>query len=209
MEASRMGLLSATVSMTRYRIDGDIEKPVMESVARALRKNSIEDIDNDPAEKAVGWTSFDTPYRPDFEGSSFSIGPYFIFCIRIDKKTIPAKLVTKHVTLATARRLAETGRPYLSRDEKKEIKEHVVNVLSLRIPAVPNIYDILWSLESRQVCFFSNLKSANEEFETLFQKSFKLTPIRLFPFTMAERMAGLDPGEKDVLASLSATRFSP
>ena len=140
-------------------------------------------------------------------GSSFSIGPHLIFSMRIDKKSIPSKLVTKHVSLATSRRLEETGKAYLSRDEKKEIKEHVLNVLSLRIPAVPTVYDLLWNVEKHHLYFFSNLKSANEEFETLFHRSFKIMPIRLFPYTLATLEAGLSAGEKDVLNKLSPTRF--
>ena len=202
-----MGLLSAAASMTRYRLIGEIEKPFIESVTKALKKNMIDEIDNEASEKAVGWTSFDTPFKPDFNGSSFSIGPYLIFSMRIDKKTIPPKLITKHVATATTRRLSETGRSYLSRDEKKEIKEHVISVLNLRLPAVPNVYDVLWNPEAHQICFFSNLKSANEDFETLFYRSFKIMPIRLFPYTMADLGAGLEPAEKDVLNGLSATRF--
>lgn len=202
-----MGLLAAAASMTRYRVNGEIEKPIIESVTKALKKNTIDDIDNEASEKAVGWTSFDKPFKPDFNGSSFSIGAYLIFSMRIDKKTIAPKLITKHMALATARRLSETSRSYLSRDEKKEIKEHVINVLSLRVPAVPHVYDVLWRPESRQICFFSNLKSANEDFETLFYRSFKVMPIRLFPYTMADMGAGLEPAEKDVLNALSVTRF--
>ncbi len=202
-----MGLLSPTVSVTRYRIEGEIEDPVLETLARALRKNAITDIDDEPTDKAVGWTSFDSPYMPDFKGSSFSIGAILIFSLRIDKKNIPPKLITKHVSQAVSRRLTETGRSYLSREEKKEIKDHVISTLSLRLPAVPSVYDILWNLERRQLCFFSNLKSANEEFETLFHRSFRIMPIRLFPYTMAEMEAGLSSGEKDVLNKLSPTRF--
>jgi hypothetical protein len=202
-----MGLLSSTISLTRYRIDGEIKTPVIETIARGLRKNAIGDIDNDPSEKAVGWTSFNSPYHPEFKGSSFIIGPYFVFSLRIDKKNIPPKLINKHVAMATSRRLLETGRPYLSRDEKKEIKDHVIDTLSLRIPAVPSVYDILWSVETHRLCFFSNLKSANEEFETLFHNSFQLVPIRLFPYTIADLEAGLSSHQKDTLNRLTPTRF--
>lgn len=202
-----MGLLSSTVSLTRYRIDGDIKSPAIETVAQGLRKNAITDIDNEPIEKAAGWTSFNSPYHPDFSGSSFSIGPYFVFSLRIDKKNIPPKLISKHVAKAARRRLQETGRPYLSRDEKKEIKNHVVDTLCLQIPAVPSVYDILWSLETRRLCFFSNLKSANEEFETLFHRSFQVMPIRLFPYTIADLEADLSTDRKEVLNHLSPSRF--
>ena len=88
------------------------------------------------------------------------------------------------------------------------IKDHVVNLLSLRIPATPNIYDVFWDYEGRALWFFSNLKAANEELESLFSKSFKLTLIRLFPYTAAQLTAGLSSSELDVLAKISPAKFT-
>jgi hypothetical protein len=84
----------------------------------------------------------------------------------------------------------------------------VIHTLSLRIPATPNVYDLIWNYEDASVYFFSNLKEANEELETLFAKSFKLTLIRLFPFTMADLNAGLNDADRDILSKLSPTRFN-
>ena len=106
------------------------------------------------------------------------------------------------------RRLAETGREFLSKNEKSEIREHVKTTLSLRIPATPNIYDIVWDYEGGKLWFFSNLKAANEELETLFSKTFKLTLIRIFPYTMANLLADLAEPEKDRLAKLAPTAFT-
>ncbi len=202
-----MGFLSHTVSITRYKVQGKLEEPVLETIANCLKQYAIPEIDDDLSEKTVGWTSFDNPFKPDFEGSSFVIGTYLVFSVRIDKKTIPSKIIKKHCALKAAKRLAESGRQYLSRDEKKTIKEHVINTLSLRIPATPNIYDLIWNYEDSSVWFFSNLKSANEELETLFSKSFRLTLIRLFPYTTADLVAGLSDTERDILAKLSPTNF--
>jgi recombination associated protein RdgC len=55
--------------------------------------------------------------------------------------------------------------------------------------------------------FFSNLKGANEELETLFSRSFKLKLIRLFPYTMATLASPLSDMEKDVFSRLTPTRF--
>lgn len=201
-----MGLLSTSVSITQYRVEGELPSPVNENVTAALKKHTINEIDNDASEQAVGWTSFDDPYQPDFEGSRFVIDTAWVFSLRIDKKSIPAKVLKKHYNIEVARRLVESGRDYLSKTEKKQLKDHVITVLSTRIPATPNVYDIVWKYEEGQLWFFSNMKAANEELETLFARSFKLSLIRLFPYT-----AGLDAGlkgpEKDCLDQLKPTLF--
>jgi hypothetical protein len=53
--------------------------------------------------------------------------------------------------------------------------------------------------------FLSTVKSANEELETLFFKSFQIPIIRLFPYTTADLAMGLSDTERDILPGLSAT----
>ena len=203
-----MGVLSSTASITRFMVDGAVESPIMETVAKGLKKHAITEIDNDAAENAAGWTSFENPFKPDFEGSSFSIGAYMVFSLRIDKKSIPPKIIKKYCAIEAAKMLSKTGRDYLSANEKKMIKDHVINVLSLRIPATPNLYDIVWNYEASELWFFSNLKSANETLETLFTQSFGASLIRLFPYTMADLTSGLSNPERDALNKLLPTSFS-
>ncbi|MBW2107039.1 MAG: recombination-associated protein RdgC [Deltaproteobacteria bacterium] len=202
-----MGLLSNTVSITRYRVEGKLKKPAIKTVAAGLKEHAVPEIEGDVAEKTVGWTSFQSPYRPDFGGSSFVVGAYFVFSLRIDKKTIPPKVLKKHCAIEEAKRLVEAGRPYLSRHEKKMIKEHVRSVLMSRIPAVPHVYDLIWSYEEGFVWFFSTLKSANEDLESLFLKSFQIPLIRIFPYTLADLSMGLSGQQRDTLLQLSATEF--
>jgi hypothetical protein len=203
-----MGLLSSTVSITRYRVEGKLGEPVLETMAQCLTKHAIPGVEGDVAGKIVGWTSFDKPFNPDFKGSSFLIGTYFVFALRIDRKIIPASVIKKHCEMEAAKRLAETGRQYLSRDEKRMIKEHVINVLTLRIPATPNVYDLIWNYEASSLWFFSTLKSANEELEALFFRSFQLLLIRLFPYTTADLIMGLSDRQRDILVKLSETDFT-
>lgn len=203
-----MGLLSSTVSIAQYKIYGELKRPIIETVTSGLKKNMIFEIDGQPVDKAVGWTSFDNPFKPNFEGSSFSIGTYLIFSMRIDKKSIPPKVIKKHSTVEETKILVKSGRKFLSSNEKREIKERVIEVLNIRVPATPNVYDILWNYEEAVLWFFSNLKAANEEFETFFSKSFGVTPIRLFPYTMADLMAGLTDADRDALTKLSPTVFA-
>lgn len=201
-----MGILSSTAAITRYRVEGKPEEPVMETVAEGLRKNAIADIDEEAQEKSMGWTAFENPFKPDFEGASFVIGSHLVFCLRIDKKSVPTKIVNKHFNVAMAKKLADESRSHLTRNEKKLLKEEVSNHLTLRIPATPNIYDLLWNLEEGVLWFFSNQKGANEELETLFARSFGLHLIRIFPYTLADFL--LDADKKDRLTELTPTQFT-
>jgi DNA recombination-dependent growth factor C len=203
-----MGILSSAVSITRYRVEGKIEGSATEMVARGLKKNTIPDIDEDAVEKAAGWTSFESPFQPEFEESNFVFGNLFIFSLRVDRKSIPSKLLKKHLTLETSKRLAKTSRRFLAKDEKQALKDKVTAELAVRVPPTPNVYDLLWDFEKSSVCFFSNLRSANEELETLFKRSFSLALIRLFPYTAADLQAELTDQERDVLLGLSPTHFS-
>lgn len=204
----RMNLLSTSISITRYKVEGRLKTPVLETVAAGLKKNAVSEIDDQSLEMAVGWTSFEKPYQPDFSGSTYTYGSYLVFGLRIDKKRIPSKMVKKHFMIESARRLAESGRQYLSHNEKQTIKDHVIDRLNLKIPATPNVYDIIWNYEDSVLWFFSNLKAANEELETLFLRSFDLTLIRVIPYTAALLASGLTNTEKDILLKLSPTNFA-
>ena len=181
-----------------------MEDPVLENIATSLKKYAISEIDNDAVEKSCGWTSFEQPYNPKFEGSSFVFGAYLVFSLRIDKKSIPSKILKKHYSIEESKRLAESGRQFISRNEKKLVKEQILHLLSMRIPATPNVYDIVWNYEEGKLWFFTNLKAANEDLEILFAESFKLSLIRFFPYTAAELADGLTATERDKL-----NRFSP
>ena len=199
-----MGLLSSSTSVTQYKVEGQLDEPIIDNIGNCLKKNTIIEIDGDPAEQTVGWTSFKTPFAPDFESSSFIIGTDIIFSLRIDKKSIPNKLVQKRFLSESAKRLKELKREFLSSEEKKAIKENVIVSLNLIIPSIPNVYDLVWQYEKNQLWFFSNLKAANEHLETLFNKSFGLHLIRKIPYTMAAFDQTLTSTQLDQLNRLSA-----
>jgi recombination associated protein RdgC len=202
-----MSLLSNSASITRYKVNGKIKPPVLETVANGLTNNTISEIDNQVSDMAVGWTSFEKPFQPDFGASIFVYGNYFVFSLRIDKKNIASKILKKQYTVEAAKRLADSGREYLSNSEKRMIKDHVMNALCLRIPATPNIYDLVWNYEDSSVWFFSNLKAANEELETLFSKSFDLSLIRIIPYTAAYLSSELSDSQRDELQQISPTHI--
>jgi recombination associated protein RdgC len=200
-----MGLLSSNVSITRYQVLGQLAEPIMDTLTRLLIQNAIVEIDDEDMDQSAGWTSFEDPFTPDFSGSTFVMGSQFIFSFRMDKKAIPSKVINKKYRQEMTKRMKESGKEFFSRNEKKQIKEDVIRELSIRIPATPNVFDILWNYEKSTIWFFSTQKSANEAFEVFFTKTFKLNLVRRFPYTAA--MESLADSEKDLLNRLTPSHF--
>ena len=203
-----MGLISSTVSISRYHIEGEFEGAAMESVRNGLVKHTIPAVESEYDEILTGWTSFENPYSPDFEVDSFVFGSCFLFSMRIDKKSVPLKLIQKHMAIETRKKLEQSGREFLSRNEKSELKDLVTDNLLRQVPSVPSIYDILWDYEESNLYLFSTQKAANEFFQTLFVKSFDLKPFNLFPYTLVETRSGFPAPEKDKIFNLSQITYS-
>ncbi|THB81694.1 MAG: exonuclease [Desulfobacteraceae bacterium] len=203
-----MGLISSTVSVSRYHVEGKFEDSVMESVKNGLVKHTIPAVESEYDEILTGWTSYENPYSPDFETDPFVFGSYFLFSMRIDKKSVPLKLIQKHMAIETRKKLEQSGREFLSKNEKSELKDLVTDNLLRQVPSVPSIYDILWDYESSNLYLFSTQKAANEFFQTLFVKSFDLKPFNLFPYTIIETKSGFSAPEKDDIYNLSLIKYS-
>ena len=203
-----MGLISSTHSVARYHIDGKIEGSINEKVREGLIKYSIPKIENEYDEISAGWTPLESPYNPDFERFSFIFGTYFVFSLRVDKKSIPAKLIQKYMALEIEKKKEKSGRDFISKNEKSELKEHVTDILMHKIPAVPSLYDVLWDYEEKNLYLYTTQKAANEFFETIFLKSFKLKPIRLFPYTLIETKSSLQSSQKDKFLTLTPLKYS-
>jgi hypothetical protein len=200
-----MSILSSSVSITRYQVLGQLADPLMDTLTRLLTQNAIVEIDDEDVDQSAGWTSFEDPFTPDFIGSAFVMGSQFIFSFRMDKKAIPSKVINKRFRQQITKLLKESGKEFLSRNEKKQIKEDVIRELSLRIPATPNVYDVLWNYEKSSIWFFTTQKSVSEAFEVFFTKSFKLNLVRRFPYTAA--MESLTNSEEDMLNKLTPSQI--
>ncbi len=203
-----MGLISSTHSVTRYHIDGKIEGSINEKVREGLIKYSIPKIENEYDEISAGWTPLESPYNPDFESFSFLFGTYFVFSLRVDKKSIPAKLIQKYIAMEIEKKKEKSGRDFISKNEKSELEEHVIDILMHKIPAVPSLYDVLWDYEEKNLYLYTTQKAANEFFETIFLKSFKLKPIRLFPYTLIETKSSFQSSQKDKFLTLTPLKYS-
>jgi recombination associated protein RdgC len=202
-----MSLTSTSASITRFRVFGELESP-LETVLAGLEKYSIDrQTEENDAEERFGWTSAESPYSPEFE-SSFTIGSFFVFSFRIDKKTVPGKLVQQKITEVLKKRMEEREDQPLSKGEIREIKNQVKQMLVSKAPFVPNVYDLFWDYEAASVYLLSNSKAVCEKLEDIFSKSYGLRLVQLFPFTMADLTFELTEDQRKKLLVQQPTDFA-
>ncbi|HPI93426.1 MAG TPA: recombination-associated protein RdgC [Deltaproteobacteria bacterium] len=143
-----MGIMSNTVSVYQYRVDG---KPGNASwVQECLNKSRFVPIDTTSDEESAGWVTLDDHGMSDFDNENvFRRDPYYAFTLRRDQRKVPAAVLKGLVDRECSRWLAE--RPAISRmpyRRKAEIRENLHASLLGRTLPVPATYDVVWNAET-------------------------------------------------------------
>ncbi len=185
-----MGIVKDPLSFSRFRvrgeIPGDFSKTFNEMIRRFAFQHSFH------AEKLSGWTSIDNVLDTEFQYANYAVGEYLVFSLRIDKKTIPPSLLKVRVLEEEKKALGESGKKFLGRQRKDDIREKVKLELAGVIPPVPSFYEACWTPREKVVYFCSLAAPAIEEFKDLFKRSFKMD---LSPYTPWDAVpAGPEPG---------------
>ncbi len=202
-----MGFFSSKTALVRFKTNGSLGATPAETLKKGLDKHIIRDITCEPDEIMTGWTSLKNPYTPSFDDSSYLVGTYFVFGLRIDKKRVPGKVLAAQYQIAEKKLLEESGREFLSKTEKKQLKENVKATLLSKTTPVPHVYEVVWDYEKSLVMFFATQQSAVDELETLFLKSFDIHLVRLFPFTIASFDPLIPDQQKELINTIQPISF--
>jgi len=198
-----MGFLTGTCTFTKYRIEGEEPISFREFVDERLKKFAFHELEGVTDEKITGWVGLGNVLDTEFQNAYYSVGDYLAFSLRIDRRSVPAALHKKHVLEAEEKARAMSGRRFLSKGERTEIKERVHAVLMSKVMAVPSLFDICWCVSERWLLLASLTAKVREEFEKLFKRSFELEPVPFLPWTPRH----LDPEVEAKLGRLAPASF--
>ncbi len=177
-----MALLSGTFSFSSYLVKGEEPASFRDFIDERMRRFAFQEISLDTEEKAVGWVSLDNLLDTEFANANYSFGDYLAFSMRMDRKSVPAALLKRHVLEAEADARNRSGRKFLSKQERTEIKDRTkISLLSRALP-VPTLFDVAWCVSEAWVLFGSLSPKPREEFEKLFKRSFDFDLVPLLPW---------------------------
>ena len=203
-----MGLLKGNFSFARFHVEGQLPQAFFNFVNNRIKANSFRESAKSTEEKRLGWVSVTDILDADFKEANYVLGDYLIFSLRIDRKTIPPKLMKIRIMEEERQFLAQSGKNRINKQIAGGIKDKVKSEILARLDPVPSFYDVCWALSQNTVYFSSLSDKVADDFIELFKKTFSLGLIRLLPGDnqqIAEKITGAALKNED--ASLIGREF--
>lgn len=204
-----MGILSSSVSLTRYKIISEVKDSVIRQATDRLTEYSFRDIDNTIEERSFGWVGFEDMLDSALASAPPQKAHYLAFALRLDTRRIAPAVFKKHFRLALDRMREQVkdpgaGRRFFSRDDLRELREQVKQQLLGKTLPVPAVFDVVWNLDTHVVYLASTRAKTRDMFEELFARTFEAHLAPLTPYFAALDILGekarpdldaLEPGE--------------
>jgi DNA recombination-dependent growth factor C len=198
-----MGVLKGALSARRYRILGDVPEGFTDEWIAALNTNQFREPQS-PTHKGetAGWTQAHNLLDTDFSDINIWLyDRYAYFCLRVDKKAVPAKLLKAHLQKRVEAWCKANNRPKAPAGVREELKEALeMEMLQRCLPRVQT-WEILWHISEGWALFTNDSEGPNERFQKLFLQTFGL---RAVPWSPLDELTATE-GLAEALVSAGAT----
>ncbi len=193
-----MGIIKGSLTLTRYQVRGDLPAETASWLDERIKRHKFRDIEEGTEELAAGWVSPHDFLDTEFAFASWSLDPFVMLGLRVDRRRLPAALVRKYARLEMqrARRASETGR--LGRSQREELKERARLDLLRRLPPETALFDVCWDTAGHRVLLGSATGWVREVFEELFTRCFELRILAQTPWELVSRLAAGDQARRQL-----------
>ena len=183
-----MGFQSASCSMYRFVLAEEAPRSVLSRLPDLLREHSFREIEDTAEERGFGWVSYEDMLDTQWEPTSPFKGSFAAFSLRLDPRRIPPAVFKKHYQLALRQmqeQAGQKGQGYVSREQKKELREQVRLRLLSRVLPVPAVFEVAWDLQSGRVYLAAGQEKVRDLFLELFYNTFGLSLEPLSAYRLA------------------------
>lgn len=187
-----MGILATSGSFTRYAIVEEMTGQLASELPERLARFSFRDIDQTTDERSFGWVCLEDWLDSFWRAAPPEKAHYLAFSLRLDTRRIPPAVIKKHFLLAVKAEkeaMKETGKTFITKDRKQELKDQVMLKLRARFLPIPAVFDAVWNLRANRVWLATTNSKVKTMFEEYFNLSFGLNLEPLTPYFLALRTA--------------------
>lgn len=198
-----MGILTGALSVRRYRVDGELPDDWRESFRDGLNASGFqENRSRTSKEERHGWVQYHNLLDTTFDDTTkWMYNHYLLFSMRVDKKTLPARLFRAHLDKRVQGWCEENKRERCPAAVKTELKEALeLEMLAQTLPRVA-VHEACWNTNEGWVLFHNGSDLVNDSFRKLFMRTFGMTPYLHDPLDYL----GATPGLAETLLSTGAS----
>ncbi|MGC6493326.1 MAG: recombination-associated protein RdgC [Myxococcota bacterium] len=177
-----MALTTGAMTTRRFRVSGTLDSGWRESLRDGLQKYAFREPPTSMGKEILeGWVRVQNLLETDFSDmNGWLFDPYAVFALRVDKKTLPAKLLRATVEKQCREWCRERGQDTCPSAVKREFKEKLeADWLKRTLPRV-SITEVCYNTRTGIVVVDSLSESVADRVRTRFRQSFGLT---LVPFS--------------------------
>ncbi len=202
-----MGARAGSISYQLYHVDGAAPDTAtaLERIAEFAFRPLAPDAEDD---FSYGWCVFEDLLSIDVTKDNAVRGEYLCLSMRLDQWRLPAALFKARIAKKSKEVLDKSGKQKLFRSEKEQIRETVSRELKgMTLPSA-SMVDLVWSLETGVVRFWSQSSRMLELFESLFESTFEVRLVPSNPYVEAIE-AKLPDELVGALAAVEQAAFTP
>ncbi len=172
-----MGLLSGAVTARRFRVVGEGAGPRRKDDLRDQLQDGAfrEPVGRVGKEEIEGWVLVQNLLDTSFEDfNRWHFDPYVVFALRVDKKSLPPKLLKATLEKRCEAWCREKGTERCPASVKKELQENLEDEwLTRTLPRVA-VTEIVWNVAAGQVLVGALSDGVSERVRKRFHRSFGL-----------------------------------
>lgn len=176
-----MPIMSKSTAMTVY-------KSAFSPSTDNLLKAAFISIDDTADVMSRGFVNIDDYLDNKFAKSPPQKGRFIAFSLRIDTRRVPGPVIAKHFQTALEQEKADTGKKFITKNRKTEIKDQIRLRLLARAEPIPAVHDVVVDPVSCTVYLCSASKSVKEAFEDTWSLFFNDTLIEQTPAAFVDDM---------------------
>ncbi|MCE5230612.1 hypothetical protein LLG95_13610 [bacterium] len=204
-----MPITVGSVSGRIWRVLETLPPNFKEMFERNLARHAFKPIDPERGQlQAVGWVNIRQLLDSRLTLDKVLFRNLIALGLRVDRLAINQRVFRATLAQAIGKKLHETERKELSREEKLVIEDKVR--LDLIKHTQPNtaVYEMIWQLESGTVLFSSGSQKLGLIFSDLFSETFQVSVEPQLPFLRAQHWADRNRMGQELLELLPSP-FSP
>lgn len=180
-----MTLMSGSLTGRRYRVGGEPPDDFRTMYADHLAAHAFrEPLGIQKSEEIEGWVLIQNLLDTDFGAQErWLFNHYLAAALRVDKKTLPAKLFRAHLDKRVAAWCQEQKRERAPASVRTEIKELLEDEMYARTLPRVALFEFCWNIAEGWVVFMNTSDGPNDRFRKRFRETFGLS---LLPFSPLE-----------------------